>query len=141
MAQYGSRRIINRRSHHTLEVQQRTGQPQGDEPYAFACYAHDDSDLVYAEIADLAASGYRIYYDEGIGGGRDWHDDLADAIDRCSLFIMCVTRRSVVSRHCIRELNYAHEKKKPVLAVHLEEVEHRAASSWRLVIGKQSCAT
>jgi TolB-like protein len=96
---------------------------RGDEPYAFACYAHEDSVLVYDELADLAAHGFRVYYDEGIGAGRDWHDDLADAIDRCSLFIVFVTRHSVVSRNCIRELNYAHDKKKDVLAVHLDDVE------------------
>jgi TolB-like protein len=96
---------------------------RGNDTYAFACYDHADARLVYSEIADLGQRGYRVYYDEGIGAGRDWHDDLADAIDRCSLFIMFVTRHSVVNPNCLRELTYAHETKKPVLAVHLEQVE------------------
>ena len=32
---------------------------QGDEPYVFVCYAHDDEDMVYPEIGWLHEQGIR----------------------------------------------------------------------------------
>lgn len=42
---------------------------QGDEPYIFVCYAHDDAARVYPEIARLREVGFHIWYDEGISPG------------------------------------------------------------------------
>ncbi len=42
----------------------------GDEPYVFVCYAHEDSDIVYPEIAWLREQGTNLWYDEGIAAGK-----------------------------------------------------------------------
>ena len=55
----------------------------GDEPYVFVCYAHDDSDVVYPEMAWLHEQGVNLWYDEGISPGSEWSQALADAIERC----------------------------------------------------------
>ncbi|MDO5859411.1 hypothetical protein, partial [Methanobrevibacter sp.] len=39
---------------------------EGDEPYIFISYSHDDSDLVFPEIERFHNDGYNIWYDEGI---------------------------------------------------------------------------
>ena len=36
---------------------------QGDEPYVFVCYAHDDEGVVYPEIAWLHEQGINLWYD------------------------------------------------------------------------------
>ena len=43
---------------------------QGDEPYVFVCYAHEDEDVVYPELAWLHEQGIKLWYDEGISGGK-----------------------------------------------------------------------
>ena len=96
---------------------------RGDAPFAFVSYAHDDSATVFAELDLLAAQGMRFYYDEGIHPGHTWDDELAAAIQRCAVFVFFVTGRSVASPNCRREIAFALEHGKPVLAVHLEDAD------------------
>ena len=93
----------------------------GDEQYVFVSYSHEDNGLVFPEIRWLQDQGFNVWFDEGISPGNVWRDELADAIDRCGLFLFFVTPASVASRNCQRELGYALDSDKQVLAVHLEE--------------------
>ena len=93
---------------------------KGDQPYIFVSYAHEDSDLVFPEIQWLRDQGFNIWYDEGISPGASWRQELADFIDGSSLFLYLVTPPSIISSHCQKELNYALEHHKPVIAVHLK---------------------
>ena len=79
----------------------------GKEPFCFVSYAHSDSERVFAELEFLSSEGFRIYYDEGIHPGHTWHDELASAIENCSLFVFFVSTKSVESPNCQRELNFA----------------------------------
>ena len=106
---------------------------RGERPYAFVSYAHDDADVVFAEFEALSAAGLRFYYDEGIHPGHTWHQELAKAIEQCAVFVLFVTARSVASRNCQRELAFALDNDKPVVAVHLEDTELPAGV--RLAIG------
>jgi hypothetical protein len=94
---------------------------QGDEPYIFVSYAHEDSDVVFSEIQWLRNQGFNLWYDEGISPGHEWHQELADRIDQCHLFLYFITPRSALSDHCQREVHYAIDNGKQLLAVHLEE--------------------
>jgi DNA-binding winged helix-turn-helix (wHTH) protein/TolB-like protein len=96
---------------------------EGDKPYVFACYAHDDKAEVYPELVRLRNSGVNLWYDEGIAPGSEWSDTLASHIERCAVFLYFVTPRSVVSEHCRREVNFALEQSCGILAVHLERTE------------------
>ena len=96
---------------------------QGDDPYIFVSYAHEDAHQIYPHLEWLRQEGFRIWYDEGINPGALWRDELADRIRRCRLFLFCVTPKSVASRNCQRELNYALDINRQVLAVHLEHTE------------------
>ena len=51
--------------------------------------------------------------------GESWRDELANRIDECSLFLLFVTPNSVGSEHCLRETNFASNRAKPIIAVHL----------------------
>jgi TolB-like protein/tetratricopeptide (TPR) repeat protein len=92
---------------------------EGDEPYVFVCYSHDDKGLVYPELTRLRDADFRIWYDEGISPGSEWSDALAQKIERCSIFLYLVTPRSVISEHCRREVNFALGKACRMLSVHL----------------------
>ena len=95
---------------------------EGDEPYIFVTYSHEDTDLVYPQIRWLQDQGFNVGWDEGISPGAVWRAELAQAIRGCSLLLYFITRDSVASEHCIREVNFAlDEHHRPVLAVHLIE--------------------
>ena len=94
----------------------------GDEPYIFVTYSHEDTDLVYPQIRWLQDQGFNVGWDEGISPGAVWRSELAQTIRGCSLLLFFTTPNSVASEHCIREVNFAlDEHHRPVLAVHLAE--------------------
>jgi TolB-like protein len=92
---------------------------EGDEPYVFVCYSHDDKAFVYPELTRLRDSGVHIWYDEGISPGSEWSDALAQKIEGCVAFLYFITPRSVETEHCRREPNFAVSESRRVLAVHL----------------------
>jgi TolB-like protein len=78
---------------------------------------------VYPEIRWLKDQGFNIWYDEGLSPGSEWHTALAESIENSNLFLYFVTPRSVESDHCQREVHYAIDHKKQLLAVHLEKTD------------------
>ncbi len=96
---------------------------QGDEPYIFVSYAHEDAPVVYEQLTALKDAGFNIWYDEGISPGAVWRNELADAISGCALFLFFVTSRSAASDNCLKEVNFAQNRNRPTLPVHLEKTE------------------
>ena len=92
---------------------------EGDEAYVFVSYSHDDDDLVHREIDWLQSQGFNVWYDEGISGASRWRDELAERIQKCHLFLFYASPQSVASQVCREELEYALEKERPILSVHL----------------------
>ena len=99
----------------------------------FVCYSHREEQRIEAEIAALSARGIRIKYDEGIEPGQTWQDHLAEAIETCCAFLIFISKHSIASDDCRRELTFALTKKRPVVAVHLDDVE--LPSAMRLQLG------
>jgi|TARA_Y100000031_G_scaffold126240_1_gene143209 TolB-like protein len=96
---------------------------QGDEPYIFVSYAHQDSDVVYPEIQWLHDQGFNIWFDEGISPGSRWSDELATSLKSSALFLYFCTPSSIDSSHCQDEINLALDEGKPVIAVRLMATE------------------
>ncbi|TNF89237.1 MAG: TIR domain-containing protein [Gammaproteobacteria bacterium] len=94
---------------------------QGDEPFVFVSYSHADEALVYPLLQALAASGINVWFDEGVTPGERWTASLASAIEECAAFLMLISRQSVASDHCVNEVQFALNRSKPFLAVHLEK--------------------
>jgi TolB-like protein len=95
----------------------------GDAPYLFICYAHDDKALVYPELVRLKDAGFNVWYDEGISPGSEWSDSIASHIEGCAAFLYFVTPRAIASEHCRREVNFAVEQPCGTLAIHLERTD------------------
>jgi len=112
-----------------------TRQPayRGSESFVFVCYSHREEQRIEAEIAALSARGIRIKYDEGIEPGQTWQDHLAEAIETCCAFLIFISKYSIASDDCRRELTFALTKRRPVVAVHLDDVE--LPSAMRLQLG------
>jgi tetratricopeptide (TPR) repeat protein len=96
---------------------------EGDGPYVFICHSHSDRELIYPELAWLGDQGINVWYDDGIAPGTDWSQGIADAIEGAQLVLYYVSRRSIASEHCRREISFAQSHGRPILVVYLEEVE------------------
>lgn len=95
----------------------------GDEPYVFVCYAHDDAKIVYPEILWLRDQGINIWYDEGISAGAEFPERLGQAIIDAKLVLFYVSPTSVNSRHCRDEVYFGIDQDTPVLASQIAETE------------------
>lgn len=93
----------------------------GSEPYIFVCYAHVDAETVYPELSWLSSEGFHVWYDEGIEPGLSWRDEVATSIMHCSLFLVYLSPRAVLSPVCLQEINLALNYERKILAVHLDE--------------------
>ncbi len=85
---------------------------QGDDSYTFVCFSHADADVVYRELVWLRGQGCNIWYDEGITPGKEWTQELADAIEGADHFLFFVTPDAVQSKYCRDELNFARNRNK-----------------------------
>ncbi len=95
----------------------------GKDPYVFVCYAHRNSEEVYSDLSWMREQNIDIWYDEGVSPGRQWRDDVADAINQCSVFLIFMSRAAVESTHCRKEINFALQAGKNLLVVYLEQTE------------------
>ena len=96
---------------------------KGDDPYIFVSYAHEDTVEVFPELKWLKDQGFNIWYDEGISPGSTWREELAGAIEACDLFMLFVTPSSATSDNCLKEVNYALDEGRGILAVHLKSTD------------------
>ncbi len=94
---------------------------EGTEPFVYVCYSHDDARSVMSEIAWLTQKGVHIWYDGGIPAGSIWSDELAARIRESAAFLYFVSENSVVSKHCINEVNFVSDLDKPTVAVYLRD--------------------
>lgn len=96
---------------------------QGNLPYAFISYAHRDTEKVFQILDELYKRGYRFWYDEGIAPGSEWPEEIASHLNDSALLIAFISNESVQSENCRREINFALSKKKPLLAIVLEQTD------------------
>jgi len=89
----------------------------------FVCYSHEDDVVVHEEVARLTAAGHELWYDQDIRGGSNWRAEVGRSIERCSAVLFFISRHSIVSEHCNREINLALDEGKQVIPVYLEQVE------------------
>ena len=90
---------------------------KGEEKYLFVSYAHKDRSIVLPAIKQLAADGYRVWYDEGIEVGDDWAEKIGTSLENAALILFFASKDSVKSQNCLRELTFAKEHDIPVLTV------------------------
>ncbi|HJN50779.1 MAG: TIR domain-containing protein [Pseudomonadales bacterium] len=95
----------------------------GDGPYVFVCYAHDDADVVYPELAWLQEQGVNLWYDEGISAGKVWREEIGDALTHARQVLFYISSASLRSEHCDREINLALDDNKEIIPVYLEKLD------------------
>lgn len=96
---------------------------EGSEPYIFVSYSHKDSATVLPVISALQAEGFRVWYDASIEAGTEWPEYIAEHLDGCSACLIFISNTALQSQNCRREINFAIELNKELLAVYLEDVQ------------------
>ncbi|MDR0784129.1 MAG: toll/interleukin-1 receptor domain-containing protein [Propionibacteriaceae bacterium] len=96
---------------------------RGSEPYVYVCHASVDAYLVFEVIRELHLAGFPLwYFEEGMKADPSWPDQNARAIDGCAVFLIFTSAISVSRPDTMDELTFAHNARKPVLQVQLEEL-------------------
>lgn len=94
------------------------------EDMIFISYSHKDSKEVkkIAEII-LETTGKKVWYDTSLRGGEHYFSKIANQIAACSYFVFVVSDNSVHSDWCKRELEFAANENKRIIAVWLENID------------------
>ena len=92
---------------------------EGSEPYIFISYCHQDKERVYPYLEMMAKDGYRIWYDEGITPGEEWTENIAKHLENSSVFVVFITKESLDSHNCRREINFAIQRNKNFVSLFL----------------------
>jgi tetratricopeptide (TPR) repeat protein len=93
----------------------------GTKPYVFVCYAHKDSDSVYADLTQIHNNGIHLWYDEGISAGSSWRAEIATAIKGATKFLFYISETSLASSHCLREVDYALSNDIEIIPVYMDD--------------------
>lgn len=110
---------------------------RGENPYIFVSYAHKDSYRVFPEIKKFQDWDYNVWYDEGIAPASEWLEDVVSHIDRCSMFVVFVTKNSVASVNVKKEIKYADHLGKPILQIFLDSFEElKTTAEWKVILNK-----
>jgi hypothetical protein len=65
--------------------------------------------------------GYRIWYDEGIPSGSEWPETVANHLATSAFVLLFVSPNSIDSENVRQEVNFAKNRKIPMLSVYLRE--------------------
>ncbi|MBR1457421.1 MAG: toll/interleukin-1 receptor domain-containing protein [Oscillospiraceae bacterium] len=96
---------------------------EGEKPYVFLSYSHENANDAAEIIRRLKEKGCRIWYDEGITPGVEWEENVATHLKNSSFFLALISKAYMQSANCKDELAYARKNEKPTLLVYLEETE------------------
>lgn len=94
---------------------------EGDEPYIFFSYCHEDAWQNYPIIERMSHDGYRIWYDDGLHPGDEWPERIAEKLDGCTVCMAALSQNFSQSHNCKNELTFAINNQKPLLIIKLED--------------------
>jgi hypothetical protein len=98
-------------------------QHRRDAPYIFISYASADRERVLPLIAALERAGIPVWIDrEGIHGGENYGEEIADAIERCAAFVLMTSAAALTSRNCKQEIALAWRYERTYMPLLLEPV-------------------
>ena len=97
---------------------------EGDNPYIFISYAHDNAPQIYPIVESLFTAGWDVWYDEGIKPTERYLPVIADHIKRSAVFVLMLTKRCLERPFIMNyELAFARKLGIPVIPVLLENIE------------------
>ena len=90
--------------------------------FIFISYAHKDFERIKPYLSMLTKERYEYWYDNGIRTGDEWQGVIASNLANCDCLLAFVSENSIYSEYCIKEINYATSKHKPMAVIMLDDV-------------------
>lgn len=105
---------------------------EGDEPYIFVSYKHNEYEKVYPIMDKLHNAGINIWYDAGIPVGGNYDIQVADHIKKSSLFVTFITEGVMAGAnepddYMVKELSVAMHLRKVCVPIYIDDVELNGA--------------
>ena len=88
----------------------------------FVSYSSHDERAVSSLVSDLQRANVQVWIDEKLSGGDAWWTEILTRIRGCTVFLFALSERSLYSKPCRAELNYAQDLGLPILPVQIGEV-------------------
>jgi hypothetical protein len=89
----------------------------------FLSYSRIDLEVAEKVVAHLEEQGFVVWIDRtGIAFGDEWPKKIAAGINASEVILMLITKSSIQSDYCSREIIYALKKRKPLVALHVDQV-------------------
>jgi TolB-like protein len=93
-------------------------------PHVFISYSREDQQQVVRLVDYLREQGLAVWMDEtDIHGATMWTEEIVEAIHKCNLFILAISRHSTGSKNVVKELALASEREKIILPIYLEQCD------------------
>ena len=106
--------------------------PAGDQDL-FVSYSRRDQKQVLALTKVLEQRGFKVWIDQDrLDGASLWPKEVTEALLRAKVFVLVISKASVVSNNVIRELSLASEESKTILPLQLEQVEIPSSIRYQL---------
>ncbi len=98
----------------------------------FISYSRKDKDFAVRLTDALKAAGKQSWIDwDNIPLTAQWQDQVNQGIDSTDVFVIVVSRNSLVSEHCNKEMEKARLQHKRIVPVVLQEIDIKAvAGEW-----------
>jgi hypothetical protein len=91
----------------------------------FVSYSSEDRQRVLAIVADLEASGLKVWVDRHkIEGGASWGTEIVHGVKTCRVFALMCSSASMRSRNVKQEIQLAWKYEKPYLPLLLEAIDY-----------------
>ena len=96
---------------------------EGDMPYVFISYSHNDTQQIFPLLIKLQQEGVRLWLDHGISFGAEWPEEIGEHLIHCQIVIVILSFNSVLSANVRREITMAVNEHKKIIAIILDSVE------------------
>src|SRR6187401_3130093 len=88
----------------------------------FISYSSYNREKATALVKELRDAGHDIWMDQGgIGGAMDWSSEIVEALNKAKTVLFLISKDSVTSHNCAKEIHLANEKHKNILPIVLED--------------------
>jgi len=87
----------------------------------FISYDRQSRPQVEGLADDIEALEHEVWYDREISPGLLWWKTILKNIRKCDVFVFALTPRALEREACIKEYEYAHALRKPILPVRLSD--------------------
>ena len=96
---------------------------EGNKPYIFISYAHEDKDVVFPIVNELIKNRFRVWYDPKIHPADEWPEEVGTHLINSKLVIVMMSDNYNASVNCRRELYLASDEKIEMFLIYLKNVE------------------